>query len=128
MQTVLQISGLAVTVAVIALVAKNAAPQISAVISIAAGIFILLYITDGTSRVIGSIMQIVEKYGLNQTAISVLVKLLGISVVSNISAEMCRDMNENALAAKIEVAASVISVAAVMPVLSKILEAFNNLF
>lgn len=128
MQTILQISGLAVTVAVIALVTKNTAPQISAVLSIVAGIFILFYITDGTRQAITQIMQIVEKYGLNQTAISVLIKILGISVISNISAEMCRDMNENALAAKIEVAASVISVIAVMPVLSKILEAFGNLF
>ena len=56
-----------------------------------------------------------------------MIKTLGIGVVTRIAADFCRDAREGALAGVVELAGTVLALAAVLPLMSAVLELLTQL-
>ena len=127
MSKLLSLAVIAVVACLMALVVKKDAPQMASLITIIAGIYLLLYILSCTSQVIDGINAVMSFCNVDTESIMPLIKILGISVVSKITSEICRDMGEGAMAAKIELLGVVLAVIITLPVLNDIIGIFNNL-
>lgn len=121
--TVMEITSLiviAVIAAVLSVMLKKYNPEYSILISLAAGILLLLLIfSDLFPAVIRikdllSVAQIPPEYG------QVLFKCLGICFLAQFSADSCRDAGESALAAKIELAGKVMIVLLSLPLFEQV--------
>jgi stage III sporulation protein AD len=121
MDTIIKLAVLALTGAVAALAVKQRDEPLGFLVSLSAGVVILLAAAGCLEQVVDLIRDLANISGMSDGLLSPLFKVAGISVVARISCELCRDADEEALALKLELAAVLLSVVAAMPLFSALL-------
>ena len=66
--------------------------------------------------------------GLSPAVLSPVVKTVGISILTRISAELCRDAGEGGIASFVETAGAALALCVSVPLLRAVLNALNGLF
>jgi len=74
----------------------------------------LIRITEELSRMASSA-------GINSSYMRIVIKVIGISYLVCITAELCKDAGENAIAAKIELGGKLIILAMAIPIINSLL-------
>lgn len=76
--------------------------------------------------VIGAVVEqgknILENTGLDVKLFAPLLKVLGVTICTRISAELCRDAGQDAVAAKLELAGAAVGVLCTLPLAQRVLE------
>ncbi|MCI1964689.1 MAG: stage III sporulation protein AD [Oscillospiraceae bacterium] len=121
------IAGIAVCAAVIAAMLRRYHQEYAILLSIAAGVMILLEIFFNVAPAIKQIRTLFSASGLPSDYLMILMKTLGISFLAQFAADSCRDAGENALASKMELAGKISIVVLVLPLFEKIAETAVNL-
>ena len=98
---VFKIFGFAMTVVVLILVLKKQNPENAVVLSISAGVAILLFAINAFVPVLAEIFEIISPAGINNVYIKTLLKALGISLICQFVCESCKDAGQNALGANV---------------------------
>lgn len=117
---VIGIAGLALVSAVIAVMLRRYNQEYAVVVSITAGVIILVQILANivpAIRQINSLLtaaQMPTEYGI------ILFKTLGICFLAQFAADSCRDAGESALASKVELAGKISIVILALPLFKKI--------
>lgn len=117
---VIGIAGLALVSAVIAVMLRRYNQEYAVVVSITAGVIILVQILANivpAIRQINSLLTAVQmptEYGI------ILFKTLGICFLAQFAADSCRDAGESALASKVELAGKISIVILALPLFEKI--------
>lgn len=117
---VIGIAGLALVSAVIAVMLRRYNQEYAVVVSITAGVIILVQILANivpAIRQINSLLsatQLPTEYGI------ILFKTLGICFLAQFAADSCRDAGESALASKVELAGKLSIVLLALPLFEKI--------
>ena len=117
---VIGIAGLALVSAVIAVMLRRYNQEYAVVVSITAGVIILVQILANivpAIRQINSLLtaaQMPTEYGI------ILFKTLGICFLAHFAADSCRDAGESALASKVELAGKISIVILALPLFEKI--------
>ncbi|MDU7337467.1 MAG: SpoIIIAC/SpoIIIAD family protein [Clostridium sp.] len=117
---VIGIAGLALVSAVIAVMLRRYNQEYAVVVSITAGVIILVQILANivpAIRQINSLLtatQLPSEYGI------ILFKTLGICFLAQFAADSCRDAGESALASKVELAGKLSIVLLALPLFEKI--------
>ncbi|MDR1687702.1 MAG: stage III sporulation protein AD [Clostridiales bacterium] len=124
---IVQIAAVGIIAAILSLAVKKHAPEISLVISIAAGLLIFMMILPRLSAVIEVIREIGEAAGANGEYVSVIVKIIGISYIAEFASQICADSGENAIASKIEAAGKVFILIIAAPILLSLLNMIFSL-
>ena len=124
---VVGIAGIAVCAAVIAAMLRRYHQEYAVMLSIAAGVVILLEIFAGIAPAMKQIHTLFSASGLPTDYILILLKTLGISFLAQFAADACRDAGENALASKVELAGKIAIVVLSLPLFEKIAETAVNL-
>ncbi len=119
----LKIAGVVLCEITVYVLLKQYKPEF-AVLSEAAAVVILLFmLTDEIKNAIASFSVYFGFLGSANEYITVLLKVLGIALITQFTADMCRDSGESALASKVEFSGKIIITAASLPVI----EAFTGL-
>lgn len=121
------IAGIAVCAAVIAAMLRRYHQEYAVLLSIAAGIVILLEIFANVTPAMKQIRTLFSASGLSTDYLLILMKTLGISFLAQFAADSCRDAGENALASKMELAGKISIVVLSLPLFEKIAETAVNL-
>jgi len=112
-------------IAVIGLTALVILRGLRAEYAIAAGLITGLILLAAAvlefSSVIGYIQDITDKTGFSLYS-SVILKSLGIGILAQTTADVCRDSGEAAIASKVEFAAKIIILLLAIPILKTLLE------
>lgn len=124
---IIVIAAFAVTVAIFAVTLKQYRPEYSAVLSIAAGVLILLFIAGAAQSVIEKISEITDKSAAVSEYGGVLIKCLGICLISQAACDACTDAGETALAGKAELAGKIAMLLAALPLFDDILGVVEKL-
>ena len=115
-------AGTAAAAAFCALALKKYAPEISAVIAVAAGCVILLSVLSQISPLTEQINSFMSGAGLDGSYSAVLIKTMGICFISQFTADTCRDAGQSSLASKVELAARIAVTVLSLPMLQRVLE------
>jgi stage III sporulation protein AD len=99
---------------------KRVNPHISELAMAVAGILIFIYIAKGLSPFIDFVKKSFDESGLGGY-FAILLKALAISLLCRMSAEICRDCGEGALAEKVELAGKIGIVFISMPLIQQLL-------
>lgn len=75
----------------------------------------------------GTLRQMAETCGMDTALWLPLIKVVGISVCTRITAELCRDAGEKAFAAKVELAGAVTALLCAIPLTQAVLELIGGL-
>lgn len=123
----LQLAGFAVCAAAIALVMRKLRPEAATALVIGAGTMTTLALIPQLSQIVTGILSLAEAGGVRDEYLSQLMKVGGISLLSDFAAQTCRDAGEEGLAAKIELAGRIMLVSLALPVMCTLLEQILSL-
>ena len=100
----LSVFGLALTAAAACLALRKYAPEISALIAVAAGLIIFVSVLVRLVPSLNTISELLQGTAVSSDYLSVLLKAVGISLGVKFTADACRDMGQASIASKVEFA------------------------
>ena len=116
----LRIFGIALIVVILSFIFKEYKKEYSVFLLVAGGIIITLWGLAQISPVVGYIRELTDAGDISEY-FSVILKVLGISFIVQIGADICRDFGEAGIASKIEFAGKAAILAVVLPVLRSVI-------
>lgn len=123
---IIQVGLLGVVGAILALQLKGGKAEYGIYVTIAAGILVSAAIADRL-RIIVEVLRLMESYiSPEGTYISLLLKMLGITYVSEFACSICKDAGYQTIAGQIEVFAKLAILALGMPVMMALLQTIRS--
>lgn len=107
------------TVLIYALI-RNIKPEIAPLVLLGGTSVILLTLTNGLLEVSGKVDEMMELAGIEKENVSVLMKSLGICVVTQFAADICYDNSCSSIAAAVELAGRIGAISLAMPLLQSV--------
>lgn len=122
MTSFIKFLALAVGTAIIALTVRSAHREMGAVFSIAAGIVLLLVLLDKLGEVVAVLRDMAQYAQLEDVQVGVILKVLGVSFLTEFAAQACRDAGEAGVAMRVELGGKVLLVLISLPLVKEIVE------
>lgn len=119
---VLKIAVLAVSGVLLALMLKQVKPEYSAVLSMAVCICIFLFLLTKLQAVFGYLEQLEAQVTIDGVYLDTIIKMLGISYITQFASDLCRDAGYSAVSSQIELFARVSVLFLSFPVLLALVE------
>ena len=113
--TALQVVGICAAAAVACALLRPARPELALAVALAGGFAALFALRGEIAAVAGLFSELIAGGGLNGGQGALLMRALGIGLITDFGAGLCRDAGESALAARIELAARVTLLAMAAP-------------
>ncbi|MBQ2759910.1 MAG: hypothetical protein IJE93_09100 [Clostridia bacterium] len=113
----LKIAGIIVCEIIIYSLLKQYRPEFAPIAEFAALVLLIFMLGSEIRSALSSFYFFFDGTGIASEYTAVLIKVLGLSLVTQFSADMCRDSGENALASKVEFAGKVLITTASIPVI-----------
>lgn len=113
--------GLVLLALVLTTVLKKDAPAIAILLSLVAGVLILLRAFEMADGVLSNLTGLLDQGGIERDLYLPVLKCVGIAVVVRVMGALCRDNGQGALAAKIEIAGAVLALALCLPLVEQVL-------
>ena len=121
------IAGVALFTAMGALLLRQYQPVYGLVLAAAGGTVLFLAALVALNNVYGDMQNTLEQMGLNREILQVLLKTLGICLLTQFGADLCRDAGETALAGQVELAGKLMALAAALPLIRQVAGAVTAL-
>ena len=116
-----QLAGFAVCAAAMALVLRKLRPEAASVLVIAAGALAMMTLLPQLGQIVSGVTTLAKAGGVQEGYMSQLLKVGGISLLTDFAAQTCRDAEEPGLAMKVELAGRVMLIALALPVMEALL-------
>ncbi len=121
MNEIFRITGIAIVGGIMAVTVRSYNATFGTVVALAVGVAVLMSVYQPILSVVDEVKQIIRAGGLNNTYIEVVMKVTGISYITQFGADMLRDSGESAIASKCELAGKIFILCLTMPVISDFL-------
>ena len=125
--TILRIVGIALAGMIMAMMVKKGTPEIGIVLSLFIAALIFSLGLDAFRSVLSFLDSVTELTGISEEIILPVWKTCLIAIVTKITAEICRDAKEGAIAAGVETAGAVLGLYVAIPLFSGLLGIMNAL-
>ncbi|MBR3767478.1 MAG: hypothetical protein IKL10_04465 [Clostridia bacterium] len=113
----LKIAGVIICEILVYTLLKQYKPEFAVISELITLVILIFMLGDEIKAALEVFSLFFEETGITAEYITVLIKVLGISLVTQFSADMCRDSGEAAMASKVEFAGKVIITAASIPII-----------
>ena len=120
MSTVLMVSAAAVFAAVYGALLKRGQKEIALLFSLAAAVFVFLCILPQIETLTSTFREWAELSGMPEV-FGALLKALGIVLIGRITADLCKDAGESAIASGVELAVKAAVLLTALPLLNRLL-------
>lgn len=127
MESVVRLAAAAVAAALCAVVVKQHAREVGAVLALAAGALLLGAALGAIEEVHALVDELGELIGLSPAVLAPVLKTVGIAILTRIAAELCRDAGEGGIAAAAETAGAAAAVLTALPLLRAVLSTITGL-
>ena len=122
MEQVIQVTGLCVVGALLALVVKRGSPETAMLLAVGAAVVVALALAGMMEELLSFLGELAEGSGVSPELFVPLYKTIGIALVVQVGGNLCRDAGENALAAVVETAGTLCALLAALPLLRAVLD------
>lgn len=113
---VTRILGLAVVAVVLCVLLRQHKPEYAVFISIATTILLMVFSLGLIDQMITSISSILKSSNINEQYFNILLKVIAISYLTQFTADICKDAQETAIAAKVELAGRITILIMALPI------------
>lgn len=124
---IIQIIGIGLTGVIIAGILKEYKPEFKIYVSIVVGIVIFFLAVDKLSKFINLIHILSGKLNISSSFINILLKVTGISILTEFAVSICKDSGESAIASKIDLGGKILILSMSVPIIMSLLETLLNL-
>lgn len=122
-----QVAVVAIVGALCAVVIKPHTREIALAVSLCAGAVILLGVLQAAGEIRELFSALAEAAGLAPAVLSPMLKTVGISILTRITAALCRDAGEGGVASFVEVVGAALALVVTAPLLRAVLDTLSAL-
>jgi stage III sporulation protein AD len=127
MEILVKAAAIGISAAVLALVIKKHNADMAMMLSLAAGIAILVGAAAFISPVLDFINELAESAGIAASLLSPVMKALGIAIIGKIASDVCKDAGQSAVAGAIEFCTALASLICAIPLMRAVLQMLREL-
>ena len=127
MDTLFKVAGIAIAGMAMALLLKKETPELGTVLGLLVAAAILAAGLDVFRAVLEFMDGIARMAGLSDDLVLPVVKTAGIAVLTKITADICRDAKETAIASGVELCGAAVGLYVVLPLFQGLIELMNRL-
>ena len=117
METMVRIAAVGLTAAVLGTVLKKSAPELALLLVVAAGVWILTLTLDGLRAVAALMEELAGVSGLSEELLKPVAKTVALSILTRLTAEICRSAGESGLASFVELGGTVAALVVALPLM-----------
>lgn len=123
----IQIVGIAFAIVICSLVVKKYSNTFSVLLSASGTVIIFILLSDKMSSIVSSVISISASISGSLAYVKLMIKVLGIVLVSQILSNMCRDYGEGSLSSMVEISARIIVITMILPLFENIISIVTGL-
>ncbi len=122
MADISKIIGIGLIGLIIIVILKQYKPELAIYVSIITGVLILVFAVEKLTGVINLLQSISNKTNINNNFLKILLKITGITFITEFAVSICSDAGEKAIASKIEIGSKVVIITMSIPIITSLLE------
>ena len=115
MEAMAKLTAVGVTAVVLSAVLRKNTPELALLLALAAGLWMLALTASGLGAVVELMNELAEQAGLSEVLLEPVVKTVALSILTRLTAEICRSAGEGGVAAFVETAGTVLALLAALP-------------
>ena len=123
---IIKISVLALAGILLALTQKNGKSEYTTYIALGTTVIIFFYVVGKIGIIVDAVNTMQSYVKINETYIKALIKIVGITYISEFTASICKDSGYGAVAGQVEMFGKLSILALSMPVLLSLMETINK--
>jgi len=123
----LSVAGFAIVACIIAVVLKEYKPEYQMMISILTGVIIFGYALVQALPVFTSMMDMFSQTSLPSDYAMILMKALGLCLVTQLTSDVCNDSGHSAIASKVELVGKIAILLQALPLFEQLLQIIYQL-
>jgi len=112
---------------VLSLVLKRGAPEIGLILAIAASLLILIVGMELVSTILGFARVLQNAASLSPALLTPVFQTVGIGILTKLSADVCRDAGQGAIAGAVELSGTVAAIYIALPLMQTVFEMIGRL-
>lgn len=124
---IFKIVGFAIISVVLIVMIKEQRKEIALILTIAAGICILIFIISKMTGVIDMLNTLINDSGINKDFLTIILKITGVAYIVEFGKNICVDAGQSAIATKLEMAGKVIIVTLSLPLIASLVNVLTGL-
>ncbi|MGN1202168.1 MAG: SpoIIIAC/SpoIIIAD family protein [Eubacterium sp.] len=117
----IKIAGLVLISLLLIIFLKDTKREFALILSIACAVILIITIADDFITIAKRITDLSSEIANVNTYISLMIKILGISLISQFVVDLCRDAGENALASQTEIASKILILIMTLPLFETVI-------
>ncbi len=118
---IFRVIGAVITACIITVVLRSYRAEYGMLVSLCSTAVIFIWFADYIEQGINHLNSIIESFAIPSQSFGVLIKCLGITVISKISSDICLDCNQQAMASKIEICSKIAVLITATPIFAEVL-------
>lgn len=123
----IKLAGIIVVSLILIIFIRDTKKEFSLLLSIAVGILVFMSVAQEFYSVVETISSLVENSGEISSYISLMLKILGISLLGQFVIDLCHDNGENALATQTEIAIKIVIISMTLPLIETVIKIVTGL-
>lgn len=123
----IKISGIVIVSLLLIIFLKESKREFAFILSIAVSVILFVTLINDFQGIISAVNNLTNSVENISNYISLLVKILCISLLSQFVIDLCRDAGENALASQTEIASKILILVMTLPLFESVIEIITGL-
>ena len=115
MDLMVKVAAGAITAAVLGVVLRKNTPELALQLALAAGLWMVALVADGLGAVVALMEELTSLAGLSEELLEPVVKTVALSILTRLTAEVCKSAGEGGVAAFVETAGTVLALVVALP-------------
>ena len=127
MAAMAKLAAVGVTAVVLSAVLKKNTPELALLLALAAGLWMLALTASGLGAVVALMEELAEQAGLSEVLLEPVMKTVALSILTRLTAEICRSAGEGGVAAFVETVGAVLALLAALPLVRAVARLMGEL-
>ena len=115
MDLMVKVAAGAITAAVLGVVLRKNTPELALLLALAAGLWMVALVADGLGAVVALMEELTSLASLSEELLEPVVKTVALSILTRLTAEVCKPAGDGAVAAFVETAGTVLALVVALP-------------
>ncbi len=117
MEAMVKLAAVGVTTVILSVVLKKNTPELALLLALAAGLWMMSLAAGGLRAAVALMEELASQAGLPETLLEPVFKTVALSILTRLTAEICRSAGEGGVAAFVETAGTVFALLAALPLM-----------
>ena len=127
MGAMVRLAAVGVTAVVLSAVLKKNVPELALLLTLAAGLWILGAAAEGLGAIKALLEELAGQAGLSEALLEPVLKTVALSILTKVTAEVCRSGGVGGVAAFVETAGTVLALLAALPLVRAVAQLMGEL-